>query len=188
MPDPVDTRRQVLDAGTAFQVVHMLEGVVERGTATRLNNLGIPLMGKTGTTTGPKDVWFIGGTPEIVAGLYMGYDKPRNLGGWVQGGNTAVPIWREWYVNAFREDPLPPEPFLAPAGIRMVRVDRRTGRKVFGAWPGDSLKAAVIWEAFKPETEPRRIIAPPPPRPLGGGSGRAIRTDSDFLREQGGIY
>lgn len=188
IPEPVDTRRQVIDAGTAFQVVHMLEGVVERGTATRLNNLGIPLMGKTGTTTGPKDAWFVGGTPEIVAGLYIGYDKPQNLGGWVQGGNTAVPIWREWFVQAFRDDPPPPEPFLAPAGIRMVRVDRRTGRKVFGAWPGDSLKAAVIWEAFKPETEPRRIIAPPPPRPLGAGTGRAIRTDSDFLREQGGIY
>ncbi|MFQ3595415.1 MAG: PBP1A family penicillin-binding protein, partial [Sphingomonadaceae bacterium] len=101
MPRPVDTRRQVIDARTAYQVVHMLEGVVERGTATRLNNLGVPLMGKTGTTTGPKDAWFVGGTPDIVAGLYIGYDQPRNLGGWVQGGNTAVPIWRDFYTASF---------------------------------------------------------------------------------------
>ncbi|WP_448580095.1 penicillin-binding protein 1A, partial [Thermaurantiacus sp.] len=188
MPEPVDTRRQLLDAGTAFQVVHMLEGVVERGTATRLNNLGIPLMGKTGTTTGPRDVWFIGGTPDIVAGLYLGFDKPRNLGGWVQGGNVAVPIWRDWFTSSFADTPPPPTPFLAPQGIRMVRIDRRSGRKVFGTWPADTPKAAVIWEAFKPETEPRRIIAPPPPRPVGATGSARIRTDSDFLREQGGIY
>ncbi|MFN7173858.1 MAG: penicillin-binding protein 1A, partial [Thermaurantiacus tibetensis] len=188
MPQPVDTRRQVLDPRTAYQVVHMLEGVVERGTATRLNNLGVPLMGKTGTTTGPKDVWFVGGTSDIVAGLYMGFDRPQNLGGWVQGGNVAVPIWRDWYTATYAEDPPEPSPFLAPAGIRMVRIDRRSGRRVFGVWPSDAPKAAVIWEAFKPETEPRRIVGPPPPPPLAAGAGRAIRTDRDFLAEHGGIY
>jgi penicillin-binding protein 1A len=188
MPKPVDTRRQLIDARTAFQVVHMLEGVVERGTATRLNTLGVPIMGKTGTTTGPKDVWFVGGTPEIVAGLYLGYDQPQNLGGWVQGGNVAVPIWRDWYTEAVAEAERTDTPFLAPAGIRMVRIDRRSGRKVFGAWPSDAPKAAVIWEAFKPETEPRRIVGPPPPRAIAAGVGRTIRTDSDFLAEQGGLY
>ncbi len=188
MPRPVDTRRQVIDARTAYQVVHMLEGVVERGTATRLNSLGVPLMGKTGTTTGPRDVWFVGGTPEIVAGLYMGFDTPRNLGGWVQGGNVAVPVWRDWYTSVWPADPREDRPFLAPAGIRMVRIDRRSGRRVFGAWPSDAPRAAVIWEAFKPETEPRRIIAPPPPRDIASGAGRRIRTDSDFLAEQGGLY
>ncbi|WP_448585665.1 penicillin-binding protein 1A [Thermaurantiacus sp.] len=188
MPIPVDTRRQLIDARTAYQVVHMLEGVIERGTATRLNNLGVPLMGKTGTTSGPKDVWFVGGTPEIVAGLYIGYDRPQNLGGWVQGGNVAVPVWRQWFTAAFAEEAREPTPFLAPAGVRMVRIDRRSGRKVQGVWPSDSPKAAVIWEAFKPETEPRRLAAPPPPRPLGATASRRVRTDSDFLREHGGIY
>jgi penicillin-binding protein 1A len=70
----------------------------------------------------------------------------------------------------------------------MVRIDRRSGRKVFGTWPSEAPKAAVIWEAFKPETEPRRIIPPPPPRPVGATGSARIRTDSDFLREQGGIY
>jgi penicillin-binding protein 1A len=188
MPLPADNRRQVIDARTAYQVVHMLEGVVERGTATRLNNLGVPIMGKTGTTTGPKDVWFVGGTPDIVAGLYMGYDTPRNLGGWVQGGNVAVPIWRSWYTNAFTPETREPQPFLAPAGVRMVRIDRRTGRRVYGTWPSDAPKSAVIWEAFKPETEPRRITRAAGPKPLATRPGAPVRSDSDFLRQQGGIY
>ncbi|WP_448582299.1 penicillin-binding protein 1A [Thermaurantiacus sp.] len=189
MPRPVDTRRQVIDARTAFQVVHMLEGVVERGTATRLNNLGVPIMGKTGTTTGPKDVWFVGGTPQIVAGLYMGFDQPQNLGGWVQGGNVAVPIWRNFYTAVWSESERTPTPFIAPAGIRMVRIDRRSGRRVFGTWPSDAPKAAVIWEAFKPETEPRRIVsAPAPTRATPKKVVRTIRTDRDFLAQQGGLY
>ncbi|MCS6987748.1 MAG: transglycosylase domain-containing protein [Sphingomonadaceae bacterium] len=189
MPRPEAAPRQVMDAATAFQVVHMLEGVIERGTAERLRTLGVPIMGKTGTTTGPKDVWFVGGTPEVMAGLYIGFDRPRNLGGWVQGGNVAVPIWRDWFLEAYRDQRPEPTPFLAPRGIRMVRIDRRSGRRVFGTFPDDRGKAAVIWEAFRPETEPRRIVAPPPPRPLGPTGGRVrVRTDSDFLREQGGIY
>jgi penicillin-binding protein 1A len=188
MPRPADNRRQAIDARTAFQVVHMLEGVVQRGTATVLRPLGVPIMGKTGTTTGPKDVWFVGGTPNFVAGLYIGHDRPRNLGG-LQGGTFAAPIWRQFYTDAFRDNPPSPVPFLAPPGIRMVRIDRRSGRRVYGAWPTMDPKAGVIWEAFKPETEPRRtwrtteetLLAPPPAR-------ERVRTDSDFLRQQGGIY
>ena len=71
----------------------------------------------------------------------------------------------------------------ALTGIRMVRIDRRSGRRVFGVWPSNAPKAAVIWEAFKPETEPRRIVGPPPPRAIAAGVGRRIRTDSDFLAE-----
>lgn len=186
MPRPNDTRRQVMDARTAYQVVHMLEGVVERGTARVLRSLGVPIMGKTGTTTGPKDVWFVGGTPNFVAGLYIGHDRPRNLGG-VQGGTFAAPIWKQFYEDAFRDNPQEREPFLAPAGIRMVRIDRRSGRRVFGAWPTTDPRSGVIWEAFKPESEPRRVwrqeaeaLAPSVEAP--------VRTDSDFLRQQGGIY
>src|SRR3546814_2202839 len=70
--------REVLDPRTAFQVIHMLQGVVQRGTAVRLRDLGLPLFGKTGTTNGPTNDWFVGGSPEIVAGVYLGYDQPRN--------------------------------------------------------------------------------------------------------------
>ena len=189
MPRPADDRRQVMDARTAFQVVHMMEGVVQRGTATVLRSLDVPIAGKTGTTTGPKDVWFVGGTPNIVAGLYIGHDKPRNLGG-LQGGTFAAPIWRQFYLEAFKDNPQEPDPFIAPAGIRMIRIDRRSGRRVYGTWPGFEPKAGVIWEAFKADAEPRRIYrsanelkALQPEQPK-----TRVKSDSDFLRQQGGIY
>ena len=189
MPRPRDTRRQVMDARTAYQVTHMMEGVVQRGTAAVLRSLEVPIAGKTGTTTGPKDVWFVGGTPTMVAGLYIGHDKPRNLGG-LQGGTFAAPIWRQFYTEAYKDNPQEPMPFIAPAGIRMVRVDRRSGRRVYGAWPSSEPKAAVIWEAFKADSEPRRIYrtaddlkALQPVQPKA-----RVKSDSDFLRQQGGIY
>ncbi len=190
MPRPADTRRQAMDARTAYQVTHMLEGVVQRGTAVNLRPLGIPIMGKTGTTTGPKDVWFVGGTPNYMAGLYIGFDTPKNLGGWIQGGSFAAPIWKSWFTGAFKDNEQEPDPFLAPAGVRMVRIDRRSGRRVYGSWPSEDPKAAVIWEAFKPESEPRRIIRGADLTPLTptGPVGGKVKTDSDFLRQQGGIY
>src|SRR5690606_3926525 len=114
--------KQVMDPRTAFQTVHMLEGVVTRGTAVRLRALELPLFGKTGTTSGPTDAWFVGGSPQIVAGMYVGFDQPRNLGGWVQGGNTAAPIFKR-FVEASREH-WDGDEFVAPAGVRMVRIDR----------------------------------------------------------------
>ena len=146
--------RQVLDPRTAFQVVHMLQGVVTRGTAVRLRSLELPLFGKTGTTNGPTNAWFVGGTPEIIAGMYVGFDQPRDLGGWVQGGNTAAPIMKR-FIEATRER-WTADDFIAPPGIRMVKIDRRTGKRVFDGEPSDNPKAAVIWEAFKPDTEPAR--------------------------------
>ena len=81
MPRLADGGKKVLDPRTAYQVVHMMEGVVQRGTAVRVRALGLPLAGKTGTTNGPTNVWFIGGSPDLIAGTYVGYDQPRNLGG-----------------------------------------------------------------------------------------------------------
>jgi penicillin-binding protein 1A len=187
MPRPADTRRQVMDARTAYQVTHMLEGVIERGTARTLASLGVPIMGKTGTTTGPNDVWFVGGTPEVMAGLYIGFDRPRRMGG-VQGGTFAAPIWRRWFELAFDGNRPEPQPFIAPAGVRMVRIERRTGRRVFGTFPGfDDPRAGIIWEAFKADEEPRRI-ARAPDTSLEARPQARVRTDSDFLRQQGGIY
>jgi penicillin-binding protein 1A len=190
MPRFRDNRRQVMDARTAYQVTHMMEGVIQRGTATVLRPLGVPIAGKTGTTTGPKDVWFVGGTPDFVAGLYIGHDKPRNLGG-LQGGTFAAPIWKQFYTTAFKDNPPEPAPFIAPAGVRMVRVDRRSGQRVYGTWPGMEPKAGVIWEAFKAESEPRRIYrtADAGVAALGPTTPKArVKSDSEFLRQQGGIY
>ncbi len=156
MPRPPARNRQVMDAMSAFQVVHMLEGVITRGTATELKKLGRPIFGKTGTTTGPTNVWFVGGSAQITAGVYMGFDKPRPMGGYAQGGTLAVPIFKAFAEKAMKD--MPVIPFRAPAGIRMVRIDRSSGKKVFGAWPSNDPKSAVIWEAFKPESEPRRTI------------------------------
>ncbi len=157
MPRPPLRGRQVVDPLTAYQVVHMLEGVVERGTATILRELERPIFGKTGTTSGPKEAWFVGGSQDVVAGLYLGFDQPRPMGGHVQGGTVAAPIFRQFAKKAF--EGMAVVPFRAPTGIRMVRIDRRSGRRVQGAWPTDDPRAAVIWEAFKPESEPRRTLA-----------------------------
>jgi penicillin-binding protein 1A len=156
MPRPPLRGRQAVDPLTAYQVVHMLEGVIERGTATILRELDRPIFGKTGTTSGPKEAWFVGGSQDIVAGLYLGFDQPRDMGGYVQGGTVAAPIFRQFAKVAF--EGMPVVPFRAPAGIRMVRIDRRSGRRVQGGWPSDDPRAAVIWEAFKPESEPRRTL------------------------------
>lgn len=154
MPRLAPRGRQAMDAGTAFQVVHMLEGVITRGTAQRLRDLDMPLFGKTGTTSGPTNVWFVGGSPQMVAGVYLGFDQPRSLGGHAQGGSLAAPIVRDMIVKTRPRWGI--TPFVAPAGIRMVRIDRTTGKRVYSGEPGDDPKSAVIWEAFKADTEPRR--------------------------------
>ena len=155
MPRPPIRTRQLIDPMAAFQMVHIMEGVIERGTATVLRDLDRPLFGKTGTTSGPTNVWFVGGTPDIVAGVYMGFDQPRSLGGYAQGGRIAAPIFKQWALASLQDQPK--VPFVAPAGIRWVRIDRATGKRVFGVFPTtEDPKSSVIWEAFQPQTEPRR--------------------------------
>jgi penicillin-binding protein 1A len=122
-----------------------------------LRDLDRPLFGKTGTTNGPTNVWFVGGTPDIVAGVYLGYDQPRPMGHAAQGGRISAPIWKQWALTALRDQPK--TPFVAPPGIRWVRIDRASGKKVFGQFPTSvDPKSPVIWEAFQPQTEPRRSL------------------------------
>jgi penicillin-binding protein 1A len=155
MPRPPSRTRQLLDPMAAFQMVHIMEGVIERGPATVLRDLNRPLFGKTGTTSGPTNVWFVGGTPDIVAGVYLGYDQPRSLGGYAQGGRISAPIFKQWAQTALKDQPK--VPFVAPAGIRWVRIDRASGKRVYGVFPTtEDPKSSVIWEAFQPQTEPRR--------------------------------
>jgi len=187
MPRPRPRSVQIVDAMTAYQMLHIMEGVVQRGTATVLRDLGRPLFGKTGTNTGPTNVWFVGGSADLVAGVYMGYDKPRPMGGYAQGGTLAAPVFRQFAQVAMKDMPI--VPFRAPPGIRMVRIDRRSGKKVFGGWPNDAdPKSAIIWEAFKPESEPRRAIGKQELADRAVKPKRAIRNDSDFLQATGGIY
>jgi penicillin-binding protein 1A len=157
MPRPPNRTRQLLDPMASFQMVHIMEGVIQRGTATVLRDLDRPLFGKTGTTNGPTNVWFVGGTPDIVAGVYLGYDQPRSLGGYAQGGRISAPIWKQWALTALKNQPK--TPFVAPPGIRWVRIDRATGKPVYGVFPTSvDPKSPVIWEAFQPQTEEQRAF------------------------------
>ncbi|HXW29752.1 MAG TPA: penicillin-binding protein 1A [Xanthobacteraceae bacterium] len=148
-PVLIDHRERVLDPLTAYQVTSMLEGVVQRGTGTALKDLGKPVAGKTGTTNDEKDAWFIGYTPDIVAGVYIGYDKPRHLHlpTGATGGHLAAPVVRDFLKQATAGKP--GVPFLPPAGIKLVRIDAKTGLR---AGPGTT--GNVIFEAFKPGTAP----------------------------------
>ncbi|MEZ5831420.1 MAG: penicillin-binding protein 1A [Dongiaceae bacterium] len=145
-PEIPDTRQQVLDPTTAYQMVSMLEGVVQRGTGTVVRAVGKPLAGKTGTTNEGRDVWFMGFSPDLVAGVYLGFDQPRSLGEKATGGRYSAPIFRDFMMEALKDKPA--TPFRVPPGIRLVRVDYYTGER---ALPGAS---KVILEAFKPGTEP----------------------------------
>jgi penicillin-binding protein 1A len=148
-PEPtlVDRREQVLDSMTAYQITSMMEGVVQSGTATVLREVGKPIAGKTGTTNDEKDAWFIGFSPDLVVGVYIGYDKPRNLGKGGTGGHLAAPVVRDFMKLALVDKPA--VPFRVPAGIKLIRVDAKSGMR---AGPGDS--GRTILEAFKPGTAP----------------------------------
>src|SRR6202166_1670353 len=146
-PQLVDHREQVLDVMTAYQITSMMEGVVQGGTATVMREVGKPIAGKTGTTNEAKDLWFIGFSPDLVVGLYLGYDKPRSLGRAAQAGHTAAPIARDFMKLALADKPA--TPFRVPPGIKLIRVDSMTGMR---AGPGDGGK--TILEAFKPGTGP----------------------------------
>jgi penicillin-binding protein 1A len=194
MPRFRQTGRQLMDPVTAYQTVHMLEGVIQRGTATILRDLNRPLFGKTGTTSGPTDVWFVGGTPTWVAGVYLGYDQPRRLGGAAFGGTLAAPVFKEFARVAVRGEP--PLPFIAPEGVHLVRIDRASGRRVYGGWPGTDNEGSIIWEAFKAETEPRRSVRsdelPAERTTTRQRSGdqasrdRSAPSQGDFVERQGG--
>ncbi|SFR80979.1 penicillin-binding protein 1A [Sphingomonas jatrophae] len=187
MPRPPHRTKQAIDAISAYQMVHILEGVVQRGTATVLRDLGRPLFGKTGTSTGPTNVWFVGGSADLIAGVYLGYDQPRPLGGYAQGGTVAAPIFRQFAQEAMKD--MPVVPFAAPPGVRMVRIDRRSGRRVYGGWPTSDPKSAIIWEAFKPESEPRRAVRREEIVRRAAPRKAAERPrDADFLQREGGIY
>src|SRR5215472_13549938 len=146
-PQLVDRREQVLDTMTAYQITSMMEGVVQGGTAIVVKEVGKPIAGKTGTTNEAKDAWFIGFSPDIVVGIYLGYDKPRTLGHKATGGALAAPIARDFLKLALADKPA--IPFKVPAGIKLIRVVSKTGMR---AGPGET--GGTILEAFKPGTAP----------------------------------
>ncbi|HLB80050.1 MAG TPA: penicillin-binding protein 1A [Dongiaceae bacterium] len=146
VPRIPDQREQVVNARVAYQMVSMLQGVVERGTGVRIREVGKPLAGKTGTTNDSNDTWFIGFSPDLAVGVYVGFDAPRSLGEKETGASVAVPVFRDFMAAALADRPA--IPFRVPPGIRLVRVNALTGQR---AQPGDD---KVILEAFAAGSEP----------------------------------
>ncbi len=147
VPELPDDRKQLVDPMTAYQVVSMLEGVVLRGTGTIVNKrVGKPLAGKTGTTNEEKDAWFIGFSPDLAMGVFVGYDNPQPMGHGETGGELAAPIFADFFKMALKDKPA--IPFRTPPGISQVRINRKTGQRT---GPDDP---DAIMEYFKPGTEP----------------------------------
>lgn len=190
-PEPVlqDISEYVLDPMTAYQVTSMMRGVVERGTATSVSALGVPVAGKTGTTNDEKDVWFIGFTPNIVTGVFLGYDTPKPMGYGESGGGLAAPVFIDFMKVALKGKPV--AEFQVPEGMTFESVDRRTGRRVADGSPGS------IREAFKPGTSPCVADCPvidgfeasdivTSTIPVVGGISPALR--DKLLDSTGGLY
>ena len=172
-PRLIDKREQVLDPLTAYQVTSMLEGVIQRGTGQSIKAVGKHLAGKTGTTNDAKDLWFVGFSPDLAVGVYIGYDRPRSMGDSAQAATYAAPIFRDFMTLALKDKP--DVPFRVPPGIKLIAVNPSTGLRASG--PG------AFYEGFKPGTAPPdsysiigdarapRSVAPDTDRAVGSGTG-----------------
>ncbi len=172
-PRLIDKREQVLDPLTAYQITSIMEGVITRGTGYMIHDLNRHLAGKTGTTNEAKDLWFVGFSPDLTFGVYLGYDRPRSMGDSTQAAQWAAPIFKDFMRLALKDKP--DTPFRVPPGIKLVSVDVKSGMRSSG--PGSML------EAFKPGTAPpdnyfgndgsQRTLAvvPDADRALGTGTG-----------------
>ena len=181
-PELVDTREQVLDPMTAYQITSMMEGVVQRGTAQSVKSLERPVAGKTGTTNDEKDAWFVGYTPDLVAGVYVGYDNPRPMGRGNTGGHLAAPIFTEFMAAA--NEGKPPVDFRVPKGIKLIPIDAKTGLEANAGQPG------VILEAFKPGTSPPNIFTVIGFEDMVGNANITVSPDANraILSGTGGLY
>ncbi len=146
-PELGDARAQVVNPITAYQMTSIMEDVVQRGTGKKVKVVGKPLAGKTGTTNDQKDAWFVGYSSDLVVGVYIGFDSPKNMGKGETGGGLAAPIFADFMKMALADTPA--APFRHPTGVKLIRVDRRSGVRTQSTDPN-----GTVLEAFKPENEP----------------------------------
>lgn len=193
-PVLADERERVIDEARAYQMVSLLEGVVQRGTGRRAQAIGKPVAGKTGTSNDSRDAWFLGFTPDFAVGVYVGFDAPRPLGKKETGSSAALPIFVEFMQEALEEKP--PTPFRVPPGIRLVRIDADSG-----LLPGPTTER-VILEAFIPGTEPREttpenydtyeaVNSEPEPRNVDNRNNNGLfnqRPERNDVPRAGGLY
>ncbi len=145
-PELLDVREQVMSPYTAYQITSMMEGVIQRGTGKKLLPVGKPVAGKTGTSNEERDAWFIGYTPDLVVGAYVGYDNPKPMGRGRTGGELTAPIVADFMRMALKDEPA--TPFRVPRAIELIPIDAKSGKRaIFGG-------TGVILEAFKPGDEP----------------------------------
>jgi len=145
-PELLDVSEQVMNPYTAYQITSMMEGVVERGTGKKVQVVGKPVAGKTGTSNEERDAWFIGFTPDLVVGTYVGFDNPKPMGKGRTGGELVAPIVADFMKMALKDEPA--TPFRVPRAIELIPIDAKSGqRAIFG-------QDGVILEAFKPGDEP----------------------------------
>ena len=161
---------QRLDPRVAYVMTHLLKEVVQYGTAGRANSMGRSIAGKTGTTQDFRDGWFIGFSPRVVTGVWVGYDDQRTMGRGETGANTALPIWMSYMQNVLKD--YPSDDFVVPEGISFVNIDSKTGKRSDGA--------RAIKEAFITGTEPGFVRGP---TTAEGGKAELPQTDDDTLRE-----
>lgn len=147
-PEVKDEREQLSDPVSLYQIVNILQGVVERGSGWMARIPGKTICGKTGTSNDQKDVWFVGGTPDLVAGVFLGYDQPKSLGSYAAGGSLAAPIFKDFMEQVLKNKK--DVAFRVPKGVSLVRVNRETGKP---ATVNDA-NFNVVLEAFKEGTEP----------------------------------
>jgi len=145
VPAIPDDKEQIADPVADYQLIQMMQGVVQRGTGVAVKAVGKPIAGKTGTTSDWQDAWFLGFTPDLAAGVFIGYDDPVSLGTGEQAAVVAAPVFRDFMMVALKDAPA--TEFRTPPGLRMYRVSPGTGL------PASSGEAG-IWEAYKPGTEP----------------------------------
>jgi penicillin-binding protein 1A len=147
-PPILSNRERIMDPVTAYQLTSMMRGVVERGTASRAINVGVPIAGKTGTTNDAKDVWFIGFTPTMVAGCYMGYDRPKSLGRGAFGGSMCGPVFNQFMKDAVKR--YGSSDFPVPPDTVFYKFDRYTGTRL----SDDATGPDVVAELFHADQEP----------------------------------
>ncbi len=138
-----DNRPRIVDERVAYQIVSMLEGVVQRGTGVRARQIGKPVGGKTGTTNDSRDAWFVGFSPDLVAGVFIGHDTPKGLGDKETGGRVALPAFVNFMSSALKDQP--ERPFRIPPGIQQVRIERKTGIPAYSSYDPN---AKIITESF----------------------------------------
>ncbi len=155
-----DKRERVIDPMSAYQITSMMEGVIQRGTATVVKSVGKTLAGKTGTTNEAKDVWFVGYSADLAVGVFMGFDKPKSLGDSATAGQYAAPVFRDFMTAALKDKP--DVKFRVPSQMKLIRVSRATGMRV---GPGED----AILEAFKPGTGPPDSFVNPNAAVRSGG-------------------